>query len=214
MTQPLRHPKPPKLANERTGLNDKVANVIATTVGSMWMFYASIIGFAVWMAGLGVTVAGDYPYNLMLLAVGGIMQWLAMIAILVAQNAQGNVQDKQVEHLHKLGVTTHSLSWTYSYTWVHTTASKLSSWKGSAHASACSKRVSAALSVESSRAVAIASMLSLMSVPITAPSGATLAASSAARKPGPAPMSSTRSPGLASSARSTAWRWATTSGVL
>ena len=63
-----------------------------------------------WMAGLGVTVAGDhYPYNLMLLAVGGIMQWLAMIAILVAQNAQGNVQDKQVEHLHDLGVTTHRL---------------------------------------------------------------------------------------------------------
>ena len=76
----------------------------------MWMFYASIIGFAVWMAGLGVTIAGDhYPFNLMLLAVGGIMQWLAMIAILVAQNAQGNVQDKQVEHLHDLGVTTHRL---------------------------------------------------------------------------------------------------------
>jgi uncharacterized membrane protein len=92
MAQQLKHPKPPKLANERTGLNDKVANLIAKTVGSMWMFYASIIGFAVWMAGLGVTVAGDnYPYNLMLLAVGGIMQWLAMIAILVAQNAQGNV---------------------------------------------------------------------------------------------------------------------------
>jgi hypothetical protein len=90
MTQPLQHPKPPKLANERTGLNDKVANFIATTVGSMWMFYASIIGFAVWMAGLGVTVAGDnYPYNLMLLAVGGIMQWLAMIAILVAQERSG-----------------------------------------------------------------------------------------------------------------------------
>jgi hypothetical protein len=60
--QPLEHPKPPKLANERTGLNDKVANFIATTVGSMWMFYASVIGFAIWMAGLGVTVAGDhYP---------------------------------------------------------------------------------------------------------------------------------------------------------
>jgi uncharacterized membrane protein len=62
------------------------------------------------MAGLGVIVAGDhYPFDLMLLAVGGIMQWLAMIAILVAQNAQGNVQDKQVEHLHQLGVTTHKL---------------------------------------------------------------------------------------------------------
>jgi hypothetical protein len=44
------------------------------------MFYASIVGFAIWMAGLGVTVAGDhYPFNLMLLAVGGIMQWLAKI---------------------------------------------------------------------------------------------------------------------------------------
>jgi uncharacterized membrane protein len=106
----IRHPAPPKLASERTGLNDRVANVIATTVGSMWMFYASIIGFAVWMAGLGAIVAGDhYPFDLMLLAVGGIMQWLAMIAILVAQNAQGNVQDKQVEHLHQLGVTTHKL---------------------------------------------------------------------------------------------------------
>jgi len=58
----------------------------------------------------GVTVAGDhYAFNLMLLAVGAIMQWLAMIAILVAQNAQGKVQDKQVEHLHQLGVTTHTL---------------------------------------------------------------------------------------------------------
>src|ERR1022692_2737651 len=101
--KPVRHSKPPKLATERSSLNDRVANIIATTVGSMWMFYASIIGFAVWMAGLGVTVAGDhYPFNLMLLAVGGIMQWLAMIAILV-------VQDKQVEHLHQLGVTTHKL---------------------------------------------------------------------------------------------------------
>ena len=108
--KPVRHTKPPQLASERTGLNDRVANVIAKTVGSMWMFYASIVGFAVWMAGLGAIVAGDhYPFDLMLLAVGGIMQWLAMIAILVAQNAQGNVQDKQVEHLHQLGVTTHKL---------------------------------------------------------------------------------------------------------
>ncbi len=104
------HPRPPKLAHARSGFNDKVANAIAKTVGSMWMFYASIAGFTVWMAGLGVTVAGDaYPFNLMLLAIGGIMQWLAMIAILVAQNVQGNVQDAQVQHLHDLGVTTHTL---------------------------------------------------------------------------------------------------------
>ncbi|HTC60807.1 MAG TPA: DUF1003 domain-containing protein [Solirubrobacteraceae bacterium] len=106
----FRHSRPPKLADERDGLNDRIASFIAQTVGSMWMFYISIIAFAIWMAGLGATVAGDhYPFNLMLLAVGGIMQWLAMIAILVAQNAQGSVQDKQVEHLHDLGMTTHRL---------------------------------------------------------------------------------------------------------
>ncbi len=106
----LRHTRPPKLADERDGLNDRIASFIAQTVGSMWMFYFSIVAFAIWMAGFGATVAGDhYPFNLMLLAVGGIMQWLAMIAILVAQNAQGSVQDKQVEHLHDLGMTTHRL---------------------------------------------------------------------------------------------------------
>jgi len=106
----FRHTRPPKLADERDGLNDRIASFIAQTVGSMWMFYASIVAFTIWMAGLGATVAGDhYPFNLMLLAVGGIMQWLAMIAILVAQNAQGSVQDKQVEHLHDLGMTTHRL---------------------------------------------------------------------------------------------------------
>ena len=104
------HACPPKLADERRGPNDRIASIIARTVGSMWMFYASVVAFAIWMAGLGATLAGDhYPFNLMLLAVGGIMQWLAMIAILVAQNAQGDVQDKQVEHLHDLGITTHRL---------------------------------------------------------------------------------------------------------
>jgi uncharacterized membrane protein len=106
----FRHTRVPKLADERDGINDRIASFIAQTVGSMWMFYVSIIAFTIWMAGLGATVAGDhYPFNLMLLAVGGIMQWLAMIAILVAQNAQGSVQDKQVEHLHDLGMTTHRL---------------------------------------------------------------------------------------------------------
>jgi uncharacterized membrane protein len=110
VTHKFRHTPPPRLADERDGLNDRIASFIAQTVGSMWMFYLSIIAFTIWMAGLGATVAGDrYPFNLMLLAVGGIMQWLAMIAILVAQNAQGSVQDKQVEHLHDLGVTTHRL---------------------------------------------------------------------------------------------------------
>src|SRR5579871_5459608 len=43
--QPPVHPRPPKLSTERSGFNDRVANGIAKTVGTMWMFYASIIGF-------------------------------------------------------------------------------------------------------------------------------------------------------------------------
>ena len=61
-THKFRHTRPPKLADERDGLNDRIASFIAQTVGSMWMFYLSIVAFAIWMAGLGATVAGDhYP---------------------------------------------------------------------------------------------------------------------------------------------------------
>jgi uncharacterized membrane protein len=45
------HPSPPK-HSDRSGFNEKAADLIAEFVGSMWMFYASIIGFAIWMAGL------------------------------------------------------------------------------------------------------------------------------------------------------------------
>ena len=64
------------------------------------------------------------------------------------------------------------------------------------------------------RARANASMLSLMSIPQTSPSGPTAAAISAASSPGPVPMSMTRSPGPSPSAPSTAWRCSTTSGVI
>ena len=37
------------------------------------------------------------------------MQWLAMIAILVTQTCSATSRIKQVEHLHDLGVTTHTL---------------------------------------------------------------------------------------------------------
>jgi hypothetical protein len=37
MAQPLKHPKPPKLANERTGFNDKVANFIEVSDGNRAM---------------------------------------------------------------------------------------------------------------------------------------------------------------------------------
>jgi hypothetical protein len=68
-------------------------------------------------------------------------------------------------------------------------------------------------STAASRPFASASMLSLTSIPATMPSAPTSPAISAARKPGPTPTSSTRSPGRNSSQPRTLRRCATTSGV-
>lgn len=48
VTHKLRHTRPPKLADERDGLNDRIASFIAQTVGSMWMFYVSIVASTIW----------------------------------------------------------------------------------------------------------------------------------------------------------------------
>jgi hypothetical protein len=45
----------------RAGFNDKAADLIAKFVGSMWMLYASIIGFAIWMAHDGGDDQGSHP---------------------------------------------------------------------------------------------------------------------------------------------------------
>lgn len=76
------------------GFNAKVALFLTKVIGNMWAFWFLTIMMAAWMIGLGATVAGDtYPWNLMLLAVGGIFQALAMIAIMVGQNIQGVAAD-------------------------------------------------------------------------------------------------------------------------
>jgi len=57
------HPKPPKLATERTCCGGSVVDVIAKTVGSMWMVRRRrrrLVGFALWMAGLVAAVANDH----------------------------------------------------------------------------------------------------------------------------------------------------------
>ena len=49
-----------------------------------------------WMAGLGQSLFGDpYPWALMLLVFGGIMQMLLMIAIMVGQQVLGGAADKR-----------------------------------------------------------------------------------------------------------------------
>jgi hypothetical protein len=54
------------------------------------------------MAGLGKSVFGDpYPWALMLLIFGGIMQMLLMIAIMVGQQVLGGAADKRAAQTYK-----------------------------------------------------------------------------------------------------------------
>ena len=99
------------------------------------------------------------------------------------------------------------MSATYSRTCVDTAASKLASGYGMSAADPVRR------STRAPRPRASASMLSLTSIPATMPSAPTSVAISAARKPGPTPMSSTRSPGRSASQPRTLRRCATMSGV-
>lgn len=87
---------PPKTDDENVGFNGRLAALITKGVGNMWAFYAVALAMAAWMAGLGQSLFGDpYPWALMLLVFGGIMQMLLMIAIMVGQQVLGGAADKR-----------------------------------------------------------------------------------------------------------------------
>ncbi|HTD58410.1 MAG TPA: DUF1003 domain-containing protein [Solirubrobacteraceae bacterium] len=87
---------PPKTDDENVGFNGRLATLITKGVGNMWAFYVVALAMAAWMAGLGQSLFGDpYPWALMLLVFGGIMQMLLMIAIMVGQQVLGGAADKR-----------------------------------------------------------------------------------------------------------------------
>ena len=87
---------PPKVDDENVGFNGRLAALITKGVGNMWAFYVVALAMALWMAGLGQSLFGDpYPWALMLLVFGGIMQMLLMIAIMVGQQVLGGAADKR-----------------------------------------------------------------------------------------------------------------------
>lgn len=87
---------PPKVDDENVGFNGRLAALITKNVGNMWAFYVVALAMALWMAGLGQSLFGDpYPWALMLLVFGGIIQMLLMIAIMVGQQVLGGAADKR-----------------------------------------------------------------------------------------------------------------------
>jgi len=87
---------PPKVDDENVGFNGRLAALITKGVGNMWAFYVVALAMALWMAGLGQSLFGDpYPWALMLLVFGGIIQMLLMIAIMVGQQVLGGAADKR-----------------------------------------------------------------------------------------------------------------------
>jgi hypothetical protein len=93
---------PPKMDDENIGFNGRLAALITKGVGNMWAFYVVALAMALWMAGLGQSLFGDpYPWALMLLIFGGIMQMLLMIAIMVGQQVLGASADKRAVQTYK-----------------------------------------------------------------------------------------------------------------
>jgi uncharacterized membrane protein len=81
-------------SHHHTGFNAWLATAITKGIGNMWAFYLFALAMGVWMAGVGEAVFGDpYPWALMLLIFGGILQMLLMIAILVGQQVLGSAAD-------------------------------------------------------------------------------------------------------------------------
>jgi len=87
---------PPQIADEHVGFNGRLASLITRGVGTMWAFYLIALLMGLWIAYAGKHVFGDpYPYALMLLIFGGILQMLLMIAIMVGQQVLGGAADKR-----------------------------------------------------------------------------------------------------------------------
>jgi len=93
------HRNAPKTGDNQT-LNGRIADRVGKAVGSMWLFYASCVFFVIWIAGgVGTTLGDPSPYGLMLLYVGGVGQWLTMIAILNQGNRQSDAADARSKHM-------------------------------------------------------------------------------------------------------------------
>jgi hypothetical protein len=93
---------PPKVDDENVGFNGRLGALITKGVGNMWAFYAVALAMTLWMAWLGKGVFGDpYPWSLMLLIFGGILQMLLMIAIMVGQQVLGGAADTRAAQTYK-----------------------------------------------------------------------------------------------------------------
>lgn len=92
---------PPKVADQHVGFNGRLASLITRGVGTMWAFYLVALLMGLWMGYAGKHVFGDpYPYALMLLIFGGILQMLLMIAIMVGQQVLGGAADRRASQTY------------------------------------------------------------------------------------------------------------------
>jgi uncharacterized membrane protein len=97
-----REESPPRVADEHIGFNGRLASLITKGVGNMWFFYGVATVMGLWMGFLGRSIFGDnYPFPLMLLVFGGIIQMLLMIAIMVGQQVLGAAADKRATQTYK-----------------------------------------------------------------------------------------------------------------
>src|SRR5438094_3194257 len=118
-SQPQEHrrPRPPRVADEHTGFNGRLAAFITRTVATMWAVYFITVFILLWMA-LGtwgpLHSVDPYPFAF-LLFLGNVVELMLLSIILVGQAVLGRAADRralriyadaeailhQVGHLHR-----------------------------------------------------------------------------------------------------------------
>ncbi len=86
----------PMRADERIGLNGRLAAAMTRAVGTMWVVYFTItfVGFWIVLAQAGPLSFDKYPFAFLLL-MGNVIQLLLVFVILVGQQVIGAASDKR-----------------------------------------------------------------------------------------------------------------------
>ena len=89
---------------EQIGFNGRLAVVLTSAFGSMWMFYALAVWMVVWIVlatlGVGLFKNDPYPYTF-LLFLGNVVQLFALPILAVGQQVLSRASDKQAEQTYK-----------------------------------------------------------------------------------------------------------------
>ena len=94
-----RREKPPRVSDERVGLNGRIGLVITTLVGTMWAAYIFCV---IALIGAYAIIGNNMTLNLVIILISQtFLQLVLLPIIIVGQNIQGKAADKRSEQTYK-----------------------------------------------------------------------------------------------------------------